>query len=406
MRWKYVNLGDVCKTSAGGTPLKSRKEFYEDGDIPWLMSGEVCSKEIFTSTNFITKAGVENSSAKIFPPNTTLIAMYGATAGQVGILRLHAATNQAVCGILPTDQYLPEFLYYYLSFYKEILLLEATGVAQPNLSQVKIKKVPVPVLPIQEQLKIVSKLDAIFAAIDKASLAADTNAKNAEALFQSYLTNTFQCNRKDWNSGELEQFIDIKHGFAFDGEDFEQSDDQSLPIVLTPGNFTEDGKLYFTTKNTKRLNKIEKISNKFNTGDLVVVMTDLSSKMKILGKPAIINRENVLHNQRIGLIQFKNESLSKPFLYYFLKSKKYIDNIKATSTGAMVRHTAPKRILATSINYPKIETQMEIVSKLDELELITSKLNASQKKKIEELSLLKQACLQKAFDDNLRTANE
>ena len=110
--WEVQRLGDVCDTGAGGTPLKAHKEYYESGTIPWLLSGEVSQGEIFEAKNFITERGLKNSSARLFPPNTVLIAMYGATAGQVGILRFKAATNQAVCGILPNEKTIPEFLYY------------------------------------------------------------------------------------------------------------------------------------------------------------------------------------------------------------------------------------------------------------------------------------------------------
>lgn len=164
--WSYTQLGSVCKTSAGGTPLKARKEYYENGDIPWLLSGEVCKKEIFASVKFITKAGLENSSARLFPIDTTLVAMYGATAGQVGILKFPSTTNQAVCGILPNEKYLPEFLYYYLSYYKDTLLLEASGVAQPNLSQIKIKNIPLPIIAVEVQGFLVKKLDAISRQIE------------------------------------------------------------------------------------------------------------------------------------------------------------------------------------------------------------------------------------------------
>ena len=275
------------------------------------------------------------------------------------------------------------------------------SVNQASVNQKDISKVQFRYPPLSIQQKIVAKLDAIFAEIDKATAAAEANARNAEALFQSYLTQVFEHGGEDWKLDKLEKFVDIKHGFAFDGEDFEQSDNEDSPIVLTPGNFTEDGKLNFSIKNTKRLNKIEKISNQFNVGDLVVVMTDLSSKMKILGKPAIVDRENVLHNQRIGLFQFKENTVHKLFLYNFLKTRKYIEAIKATSTGSMVRHTAPKRILATTICYPTMENQMELISKFEDLSIITNNISIYQNRKINELDVLKNSVLAKAFNGDL-----
>jgi len=190
--WNTVKLGDVLKTGAGGTPLKSKKEYYEGGTVSWLLSGAVSEKEISASRTYITEAGLQNSSAKVFPPDTVLVAMYGATAGQVGILRISAATNQAVCGIYPDENYLPDFLYYYLQNYKERLLLETSGVAQPNLSQAKIRDVRIPVLSLEEQERIVAKLDAVFAEAESAQSAIRLTRANYGALKSAILAQELQ----------------------------------------------------------------------------------------------------------------------------------------------------------------------------------------------------------------------
>ena len=161
-RWELIRLGDILTTSAGGTPLKSKKEYYENGDISWLKSGAVCEKEILYSKTFITKIGLDKSSAKLFPKNSVLVAMYGATAAQVGILRFESATNQAVCGIFPNEKYHPEFLYYYISFIKDDLLKKTSGTAQPNLSQIKIKDILIPKIDLIKQKNILSKIDYTF----------------------------------------------------------------------------------------------------------------------------------------------------------------------------------------------------------------------------------------------------
>jgi type I restriction enzyme S subunit len=159
--WEHKRLEEVCNTGSGGTPLKAHKDYYEGGNIPWLLSGEVCKKEIITSSSFITKKGLDNSSAKLFPANTVLIAMYGATAGQVGILTFEACTNQAVCGILPNDKYLPEFIYYNFLFRKNELVTQATGNAQPNISQIKIKQTKIPFVDLGVQSDVVNRLNLI-----------------------------------------------------------------------------------------------------------------------------------------------------------------------------------------------------------------------------------------------------
>ena len=157
--WTRKRIGDVFDTGAGGTPLKTYKEYYENGDIPWLRSGEVCKKYITETEMFITQLGMDNSSAKMFPENSVVVAMYGATAGQVGILHLETTTNQAVCGIFPRKDYVPEFVYYSLLNSKKGLVAQATGNAQPNISQIKIKNTTIPIISKDEQVAVVSRLD-------------------------------------------------------------------------------------------------------------------------------------------------------------------------------------------------------------------------------------------------------
>ncbi len=158
-------LGSVCVTAAGGTPLKSNKQNYAGGTVPWILSGEVNQPEITKATNFISDLGLANSSAKVFPPETVLVAMYGATAGKVSILRFAASTNQAVCGILPNDQYIPEFLVWYLRSKSHEIIAQAQGNAQPNLSQAKIRQTLIPVLPIEDQQAVVASVESVLATV-------------------------------------------------------------------------------------------------------------------------------------------------------------------------------------------------------------------------------------------------
>ena len=189
--WRWDMIGKVCKTGSGGTPLKLHKEYYVGGTIPWLRSGEVCNKYIDTTEMFITELGMGNSSAKWFPENSVLVAMYGATAGQVGILKIRATTNQAVCGILPNEKFIPEFLYYSLLSAQKDLVSKATGNAQPNISQIKIKETSIPILDLDEQTQIVATLDELDA---KCNILQDNYTKTialCDDLKQSLLRKAF-----------------------------------------------------------------------------------------------------------------------------------------------------------------------------------------------------------------------
>jgi len=166
-KWEMVELGEVCKTTSGGTPLKSKSEYYENGTIPWLRSGEVAQGKVYKSELFITEQGLKNSSAKLFPQNTVLVAMYGATAGQVGLLKFESTTNQAICGILPNEKFIPNFLYQILKSQKNIMIRLAGGGAQPNISQTIIKTLKIPLPPLEIQEKIVAEIKAEQKAIEE-----------------------------------------------------------------------------------------------------------------------------------------------------------------------------------------------------------------------------------------------
>ena len=160
INYDEVKLGDVCDTTSGGTPLKSHQEYYQNGTIPWVRSGEV-SQGFITSTEIkITESGLKNSSAKMLPVNSVLVAMYGATAGQVGLLKIAACSNQAICSILPNDKIIPAFLYNYLRSQTKYLLSLGAGGAQPNISQQIIKNIVIPLPSIDDQKRIVAKLEA------------------------------------------------------------------------------------------------------------------------------------------------------------------------------------------------------------------------------------------------------
>ena len=159
--WEVKKLGEVCKTTSGGTPSKGHNEYYEGGTIPWLRSGEVNKMYIYDTELFITEEGLKNSSAKWFPENTVVVAMYGATVGQVGILKSKMTTNQAICGIFPNEYLIPTYLYHFLLSKKEEYLKLATGGAQPNISQNIVRDTLVCCPTIAQQQQFAEKIEKI-----------------------------------------------------------------------------------------------------------------------------------------------------------------------------------------------------------------------------------------------------
>lgn len=150
--WEWKSLGEIANTSSGGTPSRNKKEYWENGNIKWLKSGELNDGYIDFIEENITEEAIKNSSAKIFQKGTLLIAMYGATAGKLGILNLDSTTNQAICAFLHKDKnikFLEKFLFYFLFFLRDKIIKDSFGGAQPNINQTYIKKFTNPITPNQ-----------------------------------------------------------------------------------------------------------------------------------------------------------------------------------------------------------------------------------------------------------------
>ena len=180
-------IGDVYKTASGGTPLSNKKEYYENGTIPWINSGEVSKKEINFADSFITELGLNNSNAKLFPPGTVLLAMYGATAGKVALLNIEDSTNQALCALLPTEEMVPKFLVLVIESVYQYLLNLRTGVARDNLSQEKIKNIRIPVPPLNIQQQLAAEVEQLEAKITEAQAVIDNATERKNAILAKYL---------------------------------------------------------------------------------------------------------------------------------------------------------------------------------------------------------------------------
>lgn len=200
--WEYKKLGEVCETSSGGTPSKTYTEYYENGTIPWLRSGEVSQGYIYDAEIYISELGLNKSSAKIFPKGTVLIAMYGATVGEVGILCNPMCTNQAICGVLPNDLYNSEFLRYVLLSHKDKYLSLAIGGAQPNISQQIIKNTLIPLIDKSTQLSIVAELDKINELIQLKKQQLEDYDQLAQSIFYEMFGDPVE-NEKGWEVKKL-----------------------------------------------------------------------------------------------------------------------------------------------------------------------------------------------------------
>ena len=160
--WCWCRLGDIGGWQSGSTPLKSESKYYENGTIPWLVTGDLNNGYLNDVPGRITEKALNETSVKLNPAGSVLIAMYGATIGKVSIINFPCTTNQACCACVHVESVDKKYLFYYLLAQKDYFIGRGEGGAQPNISREKIVATPFPLPPFKEQKRIAAKLDELL----------------------------------------------------------------------------------------------------------------------------------------------------------------------------------------------------------------------------------------------------
>ena len=163
--WMWTTLGNIGVWQAGATPSRMRKDYY-GGKIPWLKTGDLTDGYIYDIPETITDKALDETSVKLNPSGSVLIAMYGATIGKVGILTCPATTNQACCACVGYKAVTQKYLFYFLLSHKEEFIKMGGGGAQPNISKEKITATLIPIPPIAEQNRITNEVEHLIALIE------------------------------------------------------------------------------------------------------------------------------------------------------------------------------------------------------------------------------------------------
>jgi len=215
--WQLKKLGEVCHTTSGGTPSRQNASYY-NGNIPWVKSGELDKGLILDTEEKISEEAIKNSSAKVFPKGTLLIALYGATIGKLAFLGVDAATNQAICGIFKNENIDSNYLYHFLFYKKSNLVNQGIGGAQPNISQGILKNLDVPIPPLAEQQLIVAKVEELLSELENGKQQLQIAQQQLKVYrqsllkwaFEGKLTNSWRESRADLPSAkELQLQIEI-----------------------------------------------------------------------------------------------------------------------------------------------------------------------------------------------------
>ncbi|RBM66186.1 restriction endonuclease subunit S [Vibrio paracholerae] len=184
--WEWVRLNDLGEWGAGATPKRGNSEFY-GGDIPWFKSGELTADYISESEETVTETALVQTSLRYNKVGDVLVAMYGATIGKTAILDVRATTNQAVCACTPFTGFLNTYLLTLLKAYKPRLVGMGAGGAQPNISREKIIATVIALPPMEEQARVVAKVDELMALCDQLEQQTEASLDAHQVLVETLL---------------------------------------------------------------------------------------------------------------------------------------------------------------------------------------------------------------------------
>ena len=365
---QYKKLGEICDFISGGTPSKSKNEYWKNGNIPWIKISDFKEKYIKFSEEKITKIGLENSSAKILKKGTILYTIF-ASVGKVAILDIEATTNQAIVGInLKEDNSIDkDFLYYFLSSIENNIKKQARGVAQNNINISILKNINIPILPMSFQKNIVktlNKLENILENFKQKKLLINFLNKS---LF-SRMFGDIKTNDKNWKIKKFHEIISILTDYHANGSYKILKDNVELL------DFKEYALMIRTTdlENNNFIQGVKYINEK---------AYNFLKKTKIFGGELIINKIGSAGNVylmpylnipvSLGMNQFMirlKKDYSNIFYYKLLTTEYYTNVIKSNVQGAVTKTITKEAIKNIDIIIPPIELQNKFAERIEKIE--------------------------------------
>ena len=412
--WKRSSLSEFGELNAGGTPSTFKKEYWENGTIPWVSSGEIRNNKIITSNETITKLGLENSAAKLFPKGSVFVAItgFGTTRGRSSLLEIDAATNQSVIGIIPKkDRMDGAFLWYALQKQYWTLRNFAQGTQQPGLNLEIVRSFSI-IHPsdIYEQQKIASVLSNVDSLIQQTQKIIEQTRRLRKGLMQRLLTKGIRHSKfkevnigfrymkemipEEWNYGRIIDNSTLKGRIGWQG--------------LTTAEYRRQGEFYLVTGTDFKNGRIDwkncvyvDEERYFQDTNIQLKKEDvLVTKDGTIGKIAYIDTIPLPATLNSGVFVTRpvNKEYLPLFLFYILYSNYFMKFLNRLKAGSTINHLYQKDFVNFYFPIPPLPEQQKIASILSNVD---SLIQVQQKHK-SKLENHKKGLMQKLLTGQIR----
>ena len=386
--WVWTTLGEIGSWQSGATPSRMNKDYY-GGNIPWLKTGDLNDGTITYIPEYITQRALEETSVRLNPKGSVLIAMYGATIGKIGILSFPATTNQACCACYEYSIN-QMFLFYFLLANRENFIAMGGGGAQPNISKEKIISTSMPLPPLKEQERIVAEIERWLSFVDivekeKSDLQSTICLVKSKILDLAIHGKLVPQDPNDEPASELLKRINPKAEIITDNGHYQKLPEgwcichineisesllgKTLDRTKDSGEFkryvcavnVQWGYFDFTTQKEFRIEAKDFERYAVKKGDLLICEGGDVGRCAIWDTDTEMYYQNALHRVRCKL------GISEKYLQYSLWHFKLNGVIDSLCKGVTIKHFTQSTMNKLEIPLPPFAEQQRIVAKIEEL---------------------------------------
>jgi type I restriction enzyme S subunit len=390
-RWPMRQLDELCYLIGGGTPNKSRADFY-GGHIPWATVRDMHS-DVITDTEFrISADAVRNSATNVIPSGSVVIATR-VGLGKVCTLEADTAINQDLRGIVPKnpEEISTRYLFWWFRSITNTIIDAGTGATVQGVKNSFVSSLRLPLPPLPEQQRIVRILDEAFEGIATATANAERNLANAREMFVSALDRRFLSAPAHWQHRPLGTVCAFSGGSQPPKSEFSKIPKPGYVRLIQIRDYKSDKHIIYVDQND--------VSKFCEENDVMIGR---------YGPPLFQILRGLKGAYNVALMKTvpNEEFLSKAYLYYFLRNSKIMNHVIMHSDRAAGQTGIKREVLeGYEICFPELEEQDEIVHEFGELEQTTNTLTILYQRKLKEISDFQQALLHKAFSSEF-TGND